>query len=198
MAVEIPYGKCQCGCGGDAPISTQNYHQRGILKGEPARYIRFHHRGRMNAGRDDITEFWKRVRKGDGCWEWTGTKKPGGYGNAYWGGKMEGAHRVSYKIHHGPIPDGLEVCHNCPEGDNPACVRPDHLFAGTRLQNMQDAAKKGRTTRKLSMSQITELRARRSAGETARALATAFGINQSTVFRWVKPHQRSLRRRCRP
>lgn len=89
--------------------------------------------------------FWSKVRKDDGCWEWTASVNRRGYGWLHFGGKVERkalkAHRVSWEIHNGPIPDGLWVLHKC---DNPRCVRPDHLFLGDRTDNMRDCAAKGR------------------------------------------------------
>lgn len=80
-----------------------------------------------------------------GCWLWTGTlKKPVrglGYGHFRVSGKTKVAHRVSWEIFRGPIPDGLCVCHKC---DVSICVNPDHLFLGTRLDNIEDMVAKGR------------------------------------------------------
>lgn len=87
--------------------------------------------------------FWQYVAKSDGCWEWTGAKYTSGYGE-FWifrKAALVPAHRFSWELHNGPIPDGLHVCHHC---DNKPCVRPDHLFLGTRSDNMQDMQKKGR------------------------------------------------------
>lgn len=91
--------------------------------------------------------FWTKVAKTESCWLWTG-KQGNGYGQLRTGGKGSkqiGAHRLSYIIHFGPIPDGLFVCHNCPGGDNRLCVNPTHLFLGTHEQNMADMVAKGRS-----------------------------------------------------
>lgn len=92
--------------------------------------------------------FWKFVNKTDiGCWEWTGAQDNHGYGQIS-NGKNKSpkkAHRVSWRIHFGEIPHGLDVCHAC---DNSLCVNPKHLMLGTRMANMVDASKKGRLSRR--------------------------------------------------
>lgn len=87
--------------------------------------------------------FWNKVNKTDSCWEWTAAKS-NGYGVcAISNTKIEKAHRFSWMIAFGKIPDGLFVCHKC---DNRGCVRPEHLFVGTNHDNVKDMISKKRNS----------------------------------------------------
>ena len=124
-----------------------------------------------------------RVDTETGCWEWTGTKIHTGYGQLTDNYKKKSAHRASYELHIGPIPDGLYVCHTC---DNPGCVCPDHLFVGTNTDNLRDMAKKGRSTRgeKSATAKLCELDVwliRNIEGHTC-AMAEFFGVHRNTIL----------------
>lgn len=178
-----PYGKCQCGCGQDARIAAQSMTRRGNLKGHPVRFLDTHR------GVDSLLEkFNAGIDKGspDECWLWKGGNT-GRYGRIKTRSVSIAAHRASYQIHFGTIPEGMFVCHHC---DNPRCVNPNHLFLGTPLDNMRDKTEKGRgrylhgeenPISRLTSKQVTEVRSRAKNGERQSHLAREFGICQATV-----------------
>ncbi len=85
--------------------------------------------------------FHQKIEKQESCWMWISCLNNWGYGTVSRRGRTVLAHRVSYEISVGPIPQGLLVLHRC---DVPACIRPDHLFLGSAADNSADARKKGR------------------------------------------------------
>jgi hypothetical protein len=131
----------------------------------------------------DAYRFWKYVLLGDGCWEWAGGRMPKGYGIFAHDGRQGYAHRASYKMHHGPIPPGMSVLHRC---DNPACVRPNHLFLGTRGDNNRDCMTKGRNAfgekcgrSKLTAEQVLSIR---KDSRACRAVAADYGVNAQSIW----------------
>lgn len=143
----------------------------------------------VNQATPMIDRFWAKVQKTDSCWLWTAAKNPKGYGVFCVDKKTndnEQAHRVSYRLHYGEIPDNLRVLHHC---DNPTCVRPDHLFLGTDGDNMRDKVAKDRQHKgeqtpnsKLTNAQVIEIRQRYATGNISQAqLAREYGITSSTM-----------------
>ena len=183
LAAQVPDGFCHCGCGGRTPIATYTSLKRGIVKGQPVNYINGH--GRKNRHQPVEARFWSFVNKTDGCWLWTGATRGTGYGAIKVASKDTNASRVAWLLTRGPIFDGLHVLHRC---DNPLCVRPDHLFLGTPLDNMRDASAKGRLARgeanprsKLTGPQVARLKAKLNAGEPRPHLAVEFGVSVETI-----------------
>jgi len=131
-----------------------------------------------------MEEFWRNVEKTAECWNWLGSKDRDGYGRVRFDGRTHGAHNLSFKLHFGDVSDGLDVCHTC---DNPGCVRPDHLWAGSRAQNMADCVEKGRLNRgKLSENDVLTIRERYSAGYRWQDLAVEYGVSATHMLRVVK------------
>ena len=131
--------------------------------------------------------FEAKFTKSDGCWEWKAYKRRDSYGWFWFAGRIQLAHRVSYQLYVGEIPNGLCVCHRC---DNPGCVNPAHLFLGTIADNMRDCNNKGRGTdtsgeknghSKLIEAQVIEIRVKYANGATQVNLAKEFGVAQTTI-----------------
>lgn len=129
--------------------------------------------------------FIEKILIGDGCWNWTGAKNSPGYGYFSLKGRQERANRISFKFFKGEIPEGKFICHTC---DNPACVRPSHLFYGSQSENIKDAYRKGRIrsdgefsrTAKLKTADVLTMRNLYSSGKFNKTeLAKIFSITQS-------------------
>jgi hypothetical protein len=151
--------------------------------------------------------FWSKVNKNGPtpshmqhlgpCWVWIGSSDGKGYGgirDAGRRGRLLKAHRVSWSMHSGRLTDWMIVCHRC---DNPACVRPEHLFVGTQRDNVLDAVSKGRTpakmypervvrgerhrSAKLTQAQVDEIRSLHGEGVRQVELAKRFGVTQANI-----------------
>jgi hypothetical protein len=131
------------------------------------------------------------------CHEWQGAKF-NGYGRLTVGSRVDGsrhqttAHRASYVLHHGEVPEGHEICHKC---DNPSCINPAHLFAGTRQDNVEDREAKGRgnqnkgskvRTSKLVEADIVQIKILRSNGESMRSIARIFKVHHKVIMEIIK------------
>ncbi len=152
------------------------------------------------------SRFFGKVEKTDSCWMWLGSVNNNGYGQIHitvsigeperFGRSSRSTiltHRLSWELVNGAIPDGLEVLHNCPDGDNPRCVNPSHLWLGTQADNMRDAMNKGRTARgqdkptsKLTDETVTTIRYRYATGSvTQQQLADEHEVTISVICQIV-------------
>jgi hypothetical protein len=132
--------------------------------------------------------FWEKcvLNHATGCWEWTGTRSPKGYGVMTWitnGRRLYGAHRVAYALFRGDIGD-LHVMHAC---DNPSCCNPNHLSIGTHADNTADKVNKGRQVKgedsgrsKLTEIEVQQIRLRVKS-QTQRYVAEAYGVARSVI-----------------
>lgn len=127
--------------------------------------------------------FWKFVApmtEGRGCWEWLGKLDKDGYAHIWLDGSMQRAARVSFVMANGQIPDGCIVCHTC---DNPSCVKPTHLYAGTWGTNAQDRENRNRHVgrRVFSMDQADAIRTAIAIGVRQVELTRQYGVSKHVI-----------------
>jgi len=143
----------------------------------------------MSMTAKELKRFWKHVSVAgpDECWLWTAHVNKGGYG-VFWVGSLATdriAHRLSWQMKNGEIPDGKVICHKC---DVPACVNPDHLFVGTHRDNVEDKIKKGRCPKgeshccaKLKERDVFGIRKLIAAGMPQFEIGPLFGVTPSLI-----------------
>jgi hypothetical protein len=129
----------------------------------------------------------------NGCWEWTGHTYKNGYGVIKVFGSDVSAHRYSYELHKGPIPDGLCILHAC---DNKRCINPDHLSIGTHQENMRQAADRSRMRsgaqhhlfgkRNPRPKQSNKVMVLGKVYESQKSAERALGLGSGTVRYWIK------------
>ena len=141
--------------------------------------------------KSEADRFWQKTRQCEsGCIEWVASLNDHGYGQFRLAKQRKNitAHRYSWILANGPIPEGLFVCHTC---DNRSCVNPEHLFLGTPAENSADMVAKGRgrgaqregtLNPRCKLSEV-EVEAIRHSGSSLRSLSEAFGISKSQVHR---------------
>ncbi|KKM80701.1 hypothetical protein LCGC14_1337240 [marine sediment metagenome] len=142
----------------------------------------------METTRKDRAYFYSLCRISDDpdvCWVWIHTMDSDGYGCLNFHGKRWAAHRLSWTLQHGPIPQRLMIIHSC---DNRSCVNPDHLRPGTAQENSTDMVVRGRSrpgsqnaNAKLTEAAVIEIRRRRKAGERGIDLAVEFRVHPSNI-----------------
>ncbi len=129
-------------------------------------------------------------RTESGCLEWTGNRTGQGYGRVTYRKEPWYTHRLAYELAHGPIPDGLYVCHHC---DNPPCGEPSHLFLGDNQDNLDDMRSKGRgyvpdpkrgsehPRTRLTDDVVLAIRAAHAGGESQAGIARRLMIERTAV-----------------
>ncbi len=127
------------------------------------------------------------------CWEWKFYRVQNGYGQVRFRGKDLGAHKLSWILNRGEIPEGMKVCHHC---DNPPCCNPEHLFLGTNKDNSDDAKKKGRLAQLkgslngwalMTEEKVTSMRQEWIPYKvSARKLAEKYGLSQTQTERILR------------
>ena len=135
--------------------------------------------------------FWEKVgkKREDDCWLWLGARHHTGYNQFDVGGKKVAAHRYSWILSFGNIPNDINVLHSC---DRPSCVNPKHLFLGTQQDNVQDCKQKGRLNRahgekhgraKLTDTIVLDIKLKLEKGWLQKDVAKLYHVSQAHISR---------------
>lgn len=177
-AVHITPQLCVCGCG----------EYTNIVSGRANRYIKGH-QGNQSPFAAMEDAFWYHCNPAgeSECWNWNGWFMKSGYGEFSYHGKQYLAHRASWQIHNGPIPDGMHILHSC---DNRKCTNPAHLRVGTPADNSNDMHSRKRNRQpkgekagmaKLTTAEVIRIRKLHDEGLSYKKIAIEYGLGKSTI-----------------
>ncbi len=164
---------CECGCGEPTRLAPKTMRSRGWVKGNSLRFL-WGHNGRLRPS--GVVAY--NVDPETGCWNWSRSRQPNGYGHLTVNNRQVLAHRFVYERERGPIPDGMTLDHLC---RNHACVNPDHLEPVSHAEN----CRRGKRA-KLTMEQAKQIRVLHQGGMLQRLLADRFGVNRRTIRSVIK------------
>lgn len=142
-----------------------------------------------------IDKFMNQIEITNSCWLWKGSKHLFGYGQIWLNKKRYDAHRASWLLFKGEVPEKTSVCHNCPGGDNPSCSNPEHLFLASQGDNIRDSFKKGKgnppkgercRTAILTKEKVIEMKKLRKEGLMYKEIAKIFNVANSTAQYAIK------------
>lgn len=176
MSKSIPAGLCQCGCGQRTAIARYTWRKRGMVKGEPLRYVSRHNFLKRPAT-EPVYAVEDRGHETP-CWIWLRARNDRGYGQLRVNGKLVYAHRYFFEQAHGIVlPDTIKLHHLC---EQQPCMRHDHLEPLTHGQHMRGHAPK------LGPEQVAEMEGLYAAGWLIVEIAERFGVHRTHVGRILK------------
>lgn len=184
-----PSDFCACGCGLPAGVYKTSNSAQGIVAGQPKRFIHGHHLRVISRTARAFDE--RYTITSTGCWQWNKVQDDeDGYGRIWVDGRKRPAHRYSYELAFGPIPDGVHIDHICHDPQScaggttcphRACVNPAHLSVSSHADNCRRGV-----LAKLNMEKARDIRRRFRMGETGIALAEEFHVKPTTISMVVR------------
>lgn len=174
---------CKCDCGNEKIVNECNLYGRGVKSCGCWEY-----KNKKVLDHEFNNEYFqKRVTIDlNGCWIWKGSKHKQGYGNARYKNKLTLAHRLSWIVHVGEIPEGVKICHKC---DVTCCCNPEHLFLGSQKDNVADAIQKGKyenrkqgkRRNKLNWDQVQEIKKLHGEGMSREDIKEKYDVGQTCI-----------------
>lgn len=175
------YYECICDCGKTKIVAGGNLIRGHVTSCGCLRSI-----NRKNYDADMKNKLLAKIKYINDCWEWQGSLHRQGYGHFPYKRKILLAHRVSWNLFNGYIPENIKVCHKC---DNPKCINPEHLFLGSQKENVDDMFQKKRKDHqgekhpraKLTKEKVLEIRQMIEKGISQEIICKKYNITNGHV-----------------